>query len=346
MNYKTKIINPIIEQNEWEKISSKKINNIFLSLSWIKTLVDTYKYVPYFFIQYNNKTISSIIPLLEVNSYLTGKRAVSLPFTDFCNPYSVDSDCFWLLFNEIINFGKSQKWKSIELRGGGEFLKKNICEKQYYIHTLDLHQDIDQIFKQLKGNVRRNIKKARKWDVDIKIAQDIAGRQNFIRLNSITRKRHGLPCQPRSFFLNLFNLIIDKKEGYIFQAQFQNKTIASAVFLRNQDKVIYKYGASDKKYQYLRANDLLIWKAIEYFNQNQYSELSFGRTHPDNLGLLQFKSGWTNNIEKCFYYKYDLEKDEFVNNKNQQRSFVHSIFRLLPIYVLELLGKVLYKHFG
>jgi len=48
-------------------------------------------------------------------------------------------------------------------------------------------------------------------------------------------------------------------------ASHKGKNIASAVYFHFGDKAIYKYGASDRKYQHLRANNLVMWEAIRWF---------------------------------------------------------------------------------
>ena len=49
-----------------------------------------------------------MIPLMEVSSFLTGKRAVSLPFTDYCEPLAPHHEVLKVMFDAIILEGKKE----------------------------------------------------------------------------------------------------------------------------------------------------------------------------------------------------------------------------------------------
>ncbi len=51
--------------------------------------------------------------MMEVRSWLTGKRGVSLPFTDTCDPLGAPTDA---LFDEVTRYGAAQGWKYWESR--------------------------------------------------------------------------------------------------------------------------------------------------------------------------------------------------------------------------------------
>ena len=68
--------------------------------------------------------------------------------------------------------------------------------------------------------------------------------------------------------------------------------VAGAIFLNLGTRAIYKYGASDLRYQALRGNNLVIWEAIKFFGEHGYRTLDFGRTDLPAEGLRRFKCGW------------------------------------------------------
>ncbi len=89
-----------------------------------------------------------------------------------------------------------------------------------------------------------------------------------------------------------------------------------------------------------------MWKAIEWCCQSGHSIFCFGRTAPDNKGLLQFKSGWGTNQEILRYYKYDLNKETYVNDNSKIGGFSHILFNKMPIPLLKIIGTFLYPHMG
>jgi GNAT acetyltransferase-like protein len=322
---------------------SSDISSFFHTAGWSSVLAESYAFTPIFFTQIDNGGLSGLIALMEVNSPLTGKRGVSLPFTDQCEPIADDRSSFNVLFNEVVTYGQKVGWKTIELRGGHSFL----CEKKpaatFLTHCLELNKTEKQLLASFRGSTKRNIKKAQKNGVIVNGHHSAAATTEFYRLNCLTRKDHGLPPQPNGFFQNLNDHIISKKKGRIFLAKYSGKTIAGAVFTIFGNKAIYKYGASDRKYQHLRANNLIMWEAIREYAAGNCSILGLGRTEPEHAGLLQFKRGWGTREKPIYYYKYDLNQNDFVTDNSKIKSS-YPIFTKMPIPMLKLIGRLLYRH--
>ncbi|MGP8330794.1 MAG: lipid II:glycine glycyltransferase FemX [Methanosarcinaceae archaeon] len=282
---------------------------------------------------------------MEVKSFITGTRGVSLPFTDYCSLITTDKTLFRDTFAKAIQFGKKNSWKTFELRGGGDEYCKNLTAcSTYYTHTLNLAKDRQEIFAGFRGSTKRNIKKAIKEGVNVILSNSLESVKEFYRLNCMTRKEHGLPPQPYFFFKKIYEHIIFPKKGFVALAYYHKKIIAGAVYFHFGEKAVYKYGASDKTCQKLRANNLVMWEAIKWYAQNSFRQFSFGRTELDHEGLLQFKRGWGVKEETINYYRFDLTKDAFVKKSKIKSSY--SFFKKMPIPLLKLTGSLLYRHVG
>ena len=118
------------------------------------------------------------------------------------------------------------------------------------------------LFAGFAGSVRRAIRKARLCDLDVQISQSEEAMLEFYRLHARTRRRHGLPPQPVSFFLNIYNEIIKPGSGFVVLAKQGTISVAGAVFFHTGKKAVYKFGASDERHQDLRRNNLVMWEAI------------------------------------------------------------------------------------
>lgn len=340
------IINPI-DYPDWDKlVLQHEGTTIFHTQAWAKTLYESYNYKPLYFTAFENNGISALLPVMEVYSHLTGKRGVALPFTDYCEPMTNNSLDFHDIFKQIIDHGKKKGWKYLELRGVQNRLYDQTPSTYFYGHTLNLSNDENKIFFQFRNSTQRNIKKSEKEGVSVLLSHSPKSMEEFYRLNCLTRKEHGLPPQPFTFFKNIYKEIISHKAGFTVLAAFNNKTIAGAVFLHHGGKALYKYGASDKTYQNLRANNLIMWEAIKYYCKNGYSEFCFGRTEPENQGLRQFKTGWGTKEHIINYYKYDLQMNAFVKDNQTIKPLYNKIFSTMPIPLLKAAGTLLYKHMG
>jgi hypothetical protein len=340
------IINPI-EFPHWnESLRSLPGHSFFHTSSWAEALKKSYGYQPYYFTLWEGGVLSALFPCMGINSTLTGKRGVCLPFTDYCEPVVSDAAQFQEMFAAAVDFGKKQKWKYLEIRGGESFFRNEEPAEWHYGHTLDLTAGSRKIFSGLRDSTRRNIRKAEKEDIDITLFATPDALKAFCRLNAITRRDHGLPPQPRHFFRNVYDHILSKEMGLIVLASFHGAAIAANVYFHFGDQLIYKYGASDRAFLHLRANNLVMWEAIKWGFDRGYRTLCFGRTEPDNEGLRQFKAGWGARERLIKYYRFDLQKSAFIKAPHIVRPSHRKIFGKLPIPILNLLGSILYRHMG
>lgn len=394
-------------------------HSFFHASAWARVLKESYGYTPMYFASIENGQFSALVPVMEVNSFLTGKRGVSLPFTDYCEPIVKEDGDFVECLNNIIEYGKKRGWKYFELRGGERYFRNqesgarnqdkdrsqesgsrtqekklnpetlNLepvssslsalcplpsagspcplplapralpltsmpyapCFATYVGHTLDLTGGEGKILSGFRDSTRRNIKKAEKEGVTVKIFNSLESVKKFYRMNCLTRKKHGLPPQPYCFFRKVYDHIISRELGFVTLASHNGQNIAGAVFFYFGDKGIYKYGASDMKFQDLRANNLAMWEGIRWSCNNGYKTFCFGRTEPENKGLQQFKAGWGAEEQTISYFKYDLTRRVFVSNSvNPQlatrNTFLNQLAQRTPIPVLNLAGSLLYRHMG
>jgi lipid II:glycine glycyltransferase (peptidoglycan interpeptide bridge formation enzyme) len=277
---------------------------------------------------------------------LTGHRGVSLPFTDVCEPINSETLQFQDIFDYISEYGRRKGWKSIELRCGKQLFSHSPVSTKYFGHTLDLTLSEDHIFKKFRKGVKSAIHKAIADGVEVSISDSFESVKEFYKLNCITRKRHGLPSQPFQFFRKVYDHVISKKLGFVALASFQNVVIAGAVYFNFGEKVVYKYAASDKKWQLLRANNLIMWEAIKWCHKNGFSTLCLGRTDVQNDGLRSFKTGWGTQENVINYYRYNLRKDAFIIENGQVSQASNKILSRMPISILNFIGMVLYRHMG
>jgi hypothetical protein len=122
--------------------------------------------------------------------------------------------------------------------------------------------------------------------------------------------------------------------------------VAGAVYLHSPTVAHYKFGASDESFQQLRANNLVMWHAIQWHGARGFASLDFGRTSLDNEGLRRFKLGWGTDETRLDYVKIALANGEFLSAPDRASGSHTRLFRALPIPVAKLVGRLLYRHIG
>lgn len=330
---------------EWDaQIRQLPGASAFCGSGWAKVLAETYGFSPFYLKTAGEDGTVSILPIMEVNSWLTGKRGVALPFTDECAPLGPVAAP---IIEAACEIGLERDWRHLQFRGEVEkFRGTGPPSLVFWGHKLDLTAGAGQLFAQFESPVRRAIRKAEKSGLQIEFATSAEAVKDFYRLHCLTRKTQGLPPQPFRFFQNIQRHILAPGSGVVVSAKFGGRAVASSVFFFNDSEAIYKFGASDGKFQELRANNLVMWEAIKWFCAKGPSALRFGRTSRKNEGLRRFKLGWGATEYGINYYTYALRKKEVQPERDNEAGWHNHFFRAAPIAVSRWIGTFLYRHVG
>ena len=319
--------------------------SIFHTAAWARVLSESYGYRPLYFAAVESGRLVGLIPVMEIDSFLTAKRGVALPFTDLCEPVAPDQSEFERLFERVVSHAKKAGWKAVEFRGGERFLSGRPLTAGHLAHTLALGPDETIVEKGFKPNTRRNIRKAGNEGITVALERSGEAVASYYRLHCATRRHHGLPPQPRSFFDRIHEHVIAAGHGFVALARHKGRIIAGAVYFHFRDQAIYKYGASDREHLALRPNNLVMWEAIRWCCRNGIRTFSFGRTEPGNEGLLQFKRGWGAVEQTLNYYRYDMKAGAFTAGVSGPKTS-YAVFKLMPEPMLRLAGELMYRHVG
>ncbi|MBN1308721.1 MAG: GNAT family N-acetyltransferase [Chitinispirillaceae bacterium] len=346
MEYEHEFVNPV-GATQWDEFVAGSENySFFHSSLWAKTLVDTYGFLPFYYLGKTGGKPVAAIPLMEVANIFGQKHGVSLPFSDFCLPIYSDKPAFDAAFESVKGLAKKRKWRSISLRGNAPFTidekKTSFC----FRHIVPLQSDVDGLFAKLKGKTRVHIRKAIKSGVTVTFDTSFDAMEMFYRLNCRTRKRHGLPPQPFSFFKNFHRILIASGHGEIALGTYDNRVICTDIFLHSGTAAYYKYGASDAAFNRTGSNYLILWEAIKKYNDLGYEKLCLGRTEASHSGLLQFKAGWGAEQYTVRTYIFDVARDKFIRTDLKTSGIHNAFFSRMPVSLLRLLGTLFYRYMG
>ncbi len=280
---------------------------------------------------------------MEVNSWLTGNRIVSLPFSDHCTPLLFGESNSKEIFEIIFNYCKLKKLKFIEFKSLLQKIPSVSVFQKDFIHTRKINIPENELLKSFTDNTQRNIKKASKNSVELILKNDELGIFEFYKMNCLTRQKHGLPPQPYIFFKNILKYVIKPGYGDLIFAIHKNSVIAGAIYFKFGKKIIYKYGASYPQFFDLRGNFAVMWEAIRKYSSEGYIDFDFGRTELNHDGLRRFKQGW--NTDESFIYTSRINPDKIaLTSKIKTTGFYNKFFNLAPIFFLKLVGRAIYKH--
>ena len=344
MDAETKTVDPL-GCSEWDaRVASHPQSTIFHGAGWARVLRDTYGHRPFYIARQEGRRLAGLLPVMEVSSWLTARRGVSLPFTDFC-PALKGAGCDQEdLFRKAMELGGQRRWKTFECRDFDAAWEGSRPSVSYYGHAIDLGVSRERLFQSCEASVRRGVRKAERMGVrvDFDVGED--SMRMFFALHCGTRRRHGLPPQPWRFFLNIQRFLLSLGQGFIATARWEGRPLAAAVFFHDERQALYKFGASDYAFQRLRPNNLLMWGAMNHCAERGLATLNLGRTSLSNAGLRRFKIGLGAIEEEIRYAKYDFSSKQFVRDVDRVEGWFNQVFAHLPLPVLRLSGVVLYPH--
>jgi hypothetical protein len=344
-------IDPLSDGRWAELVQHHSSASVFHTVAWLKTLRRTYGYQPVVFTTSPpTSELKNGLVFCRVNSWLTGRRLVSLPFSDHCEPLCDTVEEMNFLIRYLQAALDHREWQRLELRpiewnfreaGDGITLQP---DARYYFHTLDLRPELANLFHNFdKDNVQRRIQRAERAGLVEQRGRSEALLKDFYSLFVATRGRHRLPPIPRAWFSNLIESLGDAVE---IRVAYQDETpIASVLTLQFRDVVYYKYGCSDARFNRFGAMPWLLWRAVEAAKSNGGARFDLGRTEEDNAGLLAFKNHWVPQPRHLVYWKFP-NPSSLNSITGWKLKMAKMIFSCMPESVLAFTGRMIYRHIG
>jgi len=336
--------NPL-EDREWDDaVSAHPDATIFHSTAWARVLVDTYGHRPCYVQISLNGGLLALVPMMEVQSVLTRSRGICLPFSDYCAPLTFSGFGHELVTQKLQQIAHERCWSYFELRSHSIVPINTPASESYYGHFLDLRIGPEALISNFSSSVKRAVRKAQRSGLNVSIQSSPDAMAQFYELHVRTRRRHGVPPQPRSFFINIQRHLLNPGFGFIVLVECQKDPIAAAIFFRLGRHAIYKFGASDERLQELRANNLAMFEGIRYLVEGGAETLHFGRTDKENEGLRRFKLSWGATEETLDYVRFDTSSGAWKHPRDSRSTSHRRIFRALPASLNRLAGAMIYPH--
>jgi len=322
---------------------------LFCSPAWVRMLQKTYDFECYAVIDDKNEIC---IPMILVDN-LMGKKLTCLPFSDYTDINTDTPERYVDLIAKIeTNFPDTPIiLKTIGNTGEPDVELWGDTTRTAYYHRIDT-RDADKLAKKQSSSFGRNVRKAEKNGVSVRIKKDKAALEDFYRLyHGLRLNKFGSIPQPYGFFENIFDSFIADGRGFILEAVVKDETsagektpagekmldggktsaeekssaerktsepqkiLASVVILQHKKVLYYKFGASDKDGLSLRPNDLIFRELIDYAHKNGIHQVDLGLsgTGDSYKGLVRFKEGLGGVPHNIIYYKKTTSEQEDKN---------------------------------
>lgn len=340
-------IDPLRDPRWATLVDSHPRASAFHSPDWLRALRAVYGYEPVVVTTCApGARLTNGLVFCRVNSWLTGRRLVSLPFSDHCEPLVDQSDELDQMLANMKRHVDEERWKYIEIRPLS-------CEPHshtelgrsatYCFHRLDLRPSSQELFRNFhKDCVQRKIRRAEREKLQYEEGTSDDLLRKFYRLLVMTRRRQYLPPQPVSWFRGLIAAF--GKDLKIRVALKDGVAVASILTLSHKKTMVYKYGCGDAAANRFGGMALLFWRTIQEAQENGLEELDMGRSDADQSGLIAFKEHWGATGSLLHYWTYPCKPAK--HSSNWQKSLARRVVSAAPDLALEMVGTLLYRHVG
>jgi hypothetical protein len=282
----------------------------------------------------------------RIKSWLTGRRFVSLPFSDHCDALVDGADQLDEILVDMQRRVDESGWQYVEIRPSS-------CEPThhtgygkkltYYVHRLDLRGSIERLFCSFHVDcVQRTIRRAGREKLRCEEGTSEALLQDFYRLLVLTRRRQFLPPQPIAWFRGLVSSFATGLK--IRVAYKSSKPVSAILTLTHNRSMVYKYGCSNARFNSYGGMALLFWNAIQEAKDHGCEEFDMGRSDIENRGLIAFKQHWAARQAELSYWTYPHAPRS--QSVVWQRRILRGFVAVSPDLALKTVGNVFYKHIG
>jgi hypothetical protein len=343
-------IDPLTDRR-WQDLTERHPRaSVFHSSGWLRALQLTYGYEPIAYtLSSPGSELTNAVVFSRIRSWATGRKLVSLPFSDHCEPLVDRNEDAAEILSQVSREASKSGYRFVEIRPQSSTREERRGDAgfgisdSFILHQVDVRPSLDQLFRSFhKDCVQRKIRRAEKERLEYREGRSDELVDMFFELMLQTRRKHAVPPQPIQWFRNLANCLGGHLQ--IRVALAGNIPAASIVTLKWSDTLVYKYGCSNSEFSNLGGTPLLFWKAIQAAKADNLSWFDLGRSDIDNEGLLAFKDHWGGHRSTLSYWRSPAPRS--VSSSNWGQRVGGHVVKRMPDSLLALAGRLLYKHIG
>ncbi len=318
----------------------------------VMNLIEThFKFKPIYLIKKDKETqkIQGILPLFECNSFVEGKRLVSIPFLPLAGPVADSEETKKLLLQAASDTCDNKEAKFLEIRQRENITENPKWQSQSQIidFMLTLQKDETKMMDSLHKSVRYDIRKALKNNLTVNLGNDTKLLNDFYNVYLNTRKRRGVPSWPKGFFSDALKTCNTK-----VAVCYKNKKPIAGCFLFYEEKhklIDYGFAGTNYKYNHLCPYYALLWEIITKGIQKGYEVLDFGGSTKEmnDGGMFSFKKRWCD-IQKPIHYHYYAKESK--NIPSLEKSFdlyriYAKVWSKIPKSIIKIISPPIIRQF-
>ena len=241
----------------------------------------------YSYVLVSGAEVKGLVSLYHFRSPFMGNFLLTSPFFGYGGLYADDDEIRDALLDKVKAKAAELGVDYVELRLRSTLPPPFEASTEYLESTLNLLETSELVWTtQLASNVRQNIRRAGKSDLEFKMSSD---HRPCYRLLCRTLRVHGTPFHGEALF-RLLGKHFARETSYT-EVWHRGQLMAGGVVMDFGDSVITPYIGSLKQHGRLRANYCQYWGIVEYCLEHGVPRFELGRS-PKGSSHIRFKRKW------------------------------------------------------
>jgi FemAB-related protein (PEP-CTERM system-associated) len=325
------------DKSEWDSyLDRSQESSIYHLASWKDVMESTFDLQAHFLLARQDGQIVGVLPLLHVESVLSGNYFTSMPGAISAETVEA-AQALFKRAKELVNASGAQYlilrdshrcWNFPEL-----MTKDGHCTMM-----VDLSTDSEPIWRGVNRRVRQSTKRA--IAAGLEVMNDPEQLEDFYPAYSTAMRDLGTPTQGIEFFRNILGHFPD--QFTVMTVRNNHQILGGGLVAKFRDTVYQTWGGMLRQYYDLNPNYILYWETIKAACGAGYHWLDLGRSEWDS-GTYRFKKHWLSEPQPLYqqFYLNGVDQPPRVGSKIREEPkyrFVVSIWQRLPMAVTEALG--------
>ena len=305
---------PVLERERWDQaVKSIKGYDVFYFNEYVTAFMheDESKGEPVL-LYYENGSDRAINVVFKRDVAMDQKLAESLPnntYFDLITPYGyggfigsiTDYDALNASYTAycvdksyVCEFVRFELFSNYHMHYSGETETRT----HNVVRSLDI--PIDTIWMDFKQKVRKNVKRANTYGLEIIVDEDGTHMDDFLRIDYSTMERSDAEDQfyfKKPFFEELMSM----ENSVMFYVRFQDKIISTELVIYGSENCYSYLGGTESEYFYTRANDFLKFEIIKWAKEKGLRNFVLGGGYGADDGIFQYKMNLAPHGIRDFY---------------------------------------------
>jgi CelD/BcsL family acetyltransferase involved in cellulose biosynthesis len=309
--------------------------------AWGRLVSQTYGFSAFAFVLRDAGRVVAGVPLVDVTTRLRGRRYAALPFTDHC-PLLGEPSVTPELVRALADLRVRDGLARIDVRDHLPEAHADVIPYPAGVrHRIALPRDPDVAFAAMSSGHRRDVRIAERAGLRAELGTSTRLVEAFVDLHTLTRKRLGIPVQPKRFLRAVGAALETDGLGYVTVVWHDQRPVAAGLFLFSHAQVLFKYSASDSAVWKLCPNNLLVWTAMRNAIERGATIFDFGRSEVEQTGLRAFKRRFGAEESPLVYTTIGGAPG---SRRLEPGPVAQQVIRRAPSAVGELIGRALYRY--